>query len=34
VRADGQNTIVIVTIIAFVLAMLLAGTCALVQSAC
>lgn len=32
-RADGSNTLVIVTIVLFVLAALFAGTCAVVQSA-
>jgi len=33
-RADGTSPIVIVTIIFFVLAVLFAGTCAVVQGAC
>jgi hypothetical protein len=33
-RADGTSPIVIVTIIFFILAVLFAGTCAIVQGAC
>ena len=34
VRADGTSPVVVVTIIVFVLALLFAGSCALVHTAC